>query len=485
MSNIRVRFAPSPTGYLHVGGARTAIYNWLFARANQGTFVLRIEDTDRKRYNEQALADLLRDLKWLGLDWDEGVGKEGDFGPYQQSDRLDLYKEAAWELVEKGQAYPCFCTAERLDELRAEQTAKKLDPGYDGHCRNLDLSEAKKRIDAGEKYVIRLKTPESGTTRFKDLLRGDIEYKNEVLDDLVLFKRDGFPTYHLASVVDDHHMQISHVLRGDEWIASTPKHVLLYQAFGWEMPVFCHLPVILAAGGGKLSKRKGATSVGEYEEAGYLPEAMVNFLSLLGWNPGDDREIMSIQELIEAFTLERITPKGVAFDEKKLLWLNGQHIMNLSVEELLAPAQKVWEQAGFDTSAFSAEELQSIVSMIQNRIKVLTDIKEQSAYFFNDPEEFNAKARRKNWSADTIPLFAELQKRFGDAEWNVDTIGEVFSVLAEEKELALPKIMVPVRLAVSGLAGGPDMFPLLALLGKEKVIRRLQAAADLIEKEEA
>ena len=267
---VRVRFAPSPTGYLHVGGARTAIYNYFFAKATGGTFYLRIEDTDRKRYNEEALKDLMRDLKWLGLQWDEGPGVEKDCGPYFQSERLDIYHREIKKLLDSGDAYYCFCTEERLNQVRAEQEKSGTSiTGYDRHCRNISREEAETRIAAGEKAVIRLKVPEQGITSFDDKIRGHIEYQNELLDDLVLIKRDGFPTYHFASVVDVHLMGTTHVLRGDEWISSTPKHMLLYKAFGWEPPVWCHLPVILAAGGGKLSKRKGAASVGDLRDLGY------------------------------------------------------------------------------------------------------------------------------------------------------------------------------------------------------------------------
>ena len=279
----RVRFAPSPTGYLHVGGARTAIFNWLFAKHIGGDFLLRIEDTDQARYDEKAFHDLIADLKWLGLDWDEGPEVGGPHAPYFQSQRLSLYHEHAQILIQGGHAYPCFCTSERMDMLREQQKLNKLPTGYDRLCRSIPADVAKGRVDAGEKHTVRLKVPFHGNTVFKDFLRGTIDYQNRILDDMVLMKTDGFPTYHLANVVDDHFMQITHVLRGDEWIPSTPRHILLYQAFGWEPPTFVHLPVILSADGGKLSKRKGAASVGDYRDLGYLPHTMVNFLSLLGW----------------------------------------------------------------------------------------------------------------------------------------------------------------------------------------------------------
>ena len=394
---VRVRFAPSPTGYLHVGGARTAIYNYFFAKAMKGTFYLRIEDTDRKRYNEEALHDLLRDLRWLGLQWDEGPDCEGDVGPYFQSERLDIYAREIKKLLDSGNAYYCFCTEERLQEVRAAQEKSgAVVTGYDRHCRNIPREEAEERIARGEKAVIRFKVPETGITGFDDLIRGHIEYQNELLDDLVLIKRDQYPTYHFASVVDDHLMGTSHVLRGDEWISSTPKHVLLYKAFGWEPPVFCHLPVILAAGGGKLSKRKGAASVGDFRDLGFLPETLVNFLALLGWNPGDDREVMTIQEMIDVFTLERINPKAVAFDEKKLQWMNGQHIHQADEKFLADYMVKGLEAIEIKTSSFSEDYILAVVKLLKNRAHFLTDLPIMASYFFTTPKTFDEKAKTKN-----------------------------------------------------------------------------------------
>lgn len=484
MSEIRVRFAPSPTGYLHVGGARTAIYNWLFAKANNGKFILRIEDTDRKRYNEEALHDLIRDMKWLGLDWDEGFEKDGEFGPYQQSDRLELYNKAAEELIEKGAAYYCFCTSERLDDLRAKQKEAKKDFGYDGFCRDIPVKEARARIAAGEKYVIRLKVPREGETSFNDLLRGKISYKNKVIDDMVLLKRDGFPTYHLASVVDDHNMKISHVLRGDEWITSTPKHVMLYNAFGWELPIFCHLPVILAAGGGKLSKRKGATSVGEYKNMGYLPETMINYLSLLGWNPGDDREILTIDELIEAFTLERISSSGVAFDDKKLLWLNGQHLANADIEFLYNETKPLYAAAGVNIDDFDKNYVLICINHLKVRSKLINDIVSNSLYFFIEPTEYEEKASRKHFekegALDVLIITNERLVKLDD--WTIPSLEACFTELCESTERKFGQVVHPLRLAISGISTGPGFFELLETLGKEKVINRIEKAKIFVEK---
>jgi len=450
---VRVRFAPSPTGYLHVGGARTAIYNYLFAKVAGGTFYLRIEDTDRKRYNEDALNDLLRDLKWLGLDWDEG--------PYFQSERLEIYGKAAQQLIDSGNAYYCFCTEERL---------QTLEHGYDRHCRDLPPDEAKKRIEAGEKFVIRFKSPSDGITKFSDLIRGEIETPNKDLDDLVLLKRDKFPTYHLASVVDDHYMQTSHVLRGDEWISSTPKHVLLYNAFGWEAPFFCHLPVILAPGGGKLSKRKGAASVGDFRDLGYLPHTLVNFLSLLGWSPGDDREVMSLEEMIEAFSLERIHPKAVAFDEKKLEWMNGMHIRLLPDSFFAEELKKLY------TNETDEGKFLKVAVLLKPRLKFINELPAMSKYFFERPEKCeDEKAYAKYWteqSPEHISLvLKELEKI---EEFNIKNIEAAFMKVCENGGIKLGSLAQPVRLAISGVGAGPGLWEILECLGKDECIFRLR-----------
>jgi len=452
---VRVRFAPSPTGYLHVGGARTAIYNYLFAKTVGGTFYLRIEDTDRKRYNEEALNDLLRDLKWLSLDWDEG--------PYFQSKRLEIYSKAAQQLIDGGNAYHCFCTEDRL---------QTLEHGYDRHCRDLPLSEAKKRIEAGEKFVIRFKSPPDGITKFSDLIRGEIETPNKDLDDLVLLKRDKFPTYHLASVVDDHYMQTSHVLRGDEWISSTPKHVLLYNAFDWEVPFFCHLPVILAPGGGKLSKRKGAASVGDFRDLGYLPHTLVNFLSLLGWSPGDDREVMSLNEMIEAFSLERIHPKAVAFDEKKLEWMNGMHIRSLPDSYFAEELKKLYP------SEQNESKFLKVTALLKPRLKFTTELPAMSEYFFERPAKCkDEKAYAKYWteqSPEHIDLVLEELEKISNKEFNIKNIEAAFMKVCENSGIKLGTLAQPVRLAVSGVGAGPGLWEILECLGKDECIFRLR-----------
>lgn len=480
---VRVRFAPSPTGYLHVGGARTAIYNYFFAKATGGTFYLRIEDTDRKRYNEDALKDLMRDLKWLGLNWDEGPGNEGDCGPYFQSERLDIYHREIQKLLDAGLAYYCFCSEERLNEIRAEQKkAGVAETGYDRHCRNIPREEAERRIAAGEKAVIRFKIPESGVTGFDDLVRGHIEYKNELLDDLVLVKRDGYPTYHFASVVDDHLMGTTHVLRGDEWISSTPKHVLLYKAFGWEAPVWCHLPVILdSKNGGKLSKRNGAASVGEFRELGYLPEALVNYLALLGWNPGDDREVMTLDEMIGAFKLENIHPTAVKFDMKKLQWMNMQHIHTTPNETLLAEMKSGLEKLGIPVENEPAERLNEIVELLKPRAHFLKDLAEMSVYFFRAPTSYDEKGMRKQWGPGSGEIAHAVREMLVTVEpFKAAEIEKGFLSLAESRGCKLGDLVGAVRLAVSGVTAGPGLWELFEVVGKDETLRRIDAAEPLM-----
>jgi len=483
-NRIRVRFAPSPTGYLHVGGARTALFNYLFAKKTGGTFILRIEDTDRTRFQEDSLKEIFESLKWMGIEWTEGPEKGGDLGPYIQSERLDIYKKYAQILWDRGQVYPCFCTPERLEKMRKEKELRKEQHGgYDRRCREIPKDEAQKRIDAGEPYVLRLKAPLEGSISFIDGIRGEIETPVTMVDDTVLMKTDGYPTYHLASVVDDHLMEISHVLRGDEWIASTPRHILLYKAFGWQPPVIAHLPVILSPDGGKLSKRKGAASVMDYKRAGYLPEALLNFLSLLGWNPGDDREIMGVDEIIEAFDMNRISAKPSVFDEDKLTWMNGQYMEHYDSAKLLADAEPMWAEKGLPVADFSAEYKEKVVSLFKVRSKKVTELGENGGYFFKDPEDYDAKQAGKQFTAAIKPALDRIvEKADGVAGWNRAALEELFHGIADELGMSAGKINPAVRLAVTGVGGGPDLFDMLELLGKDCVKRRVAAASAWIEK---
>jgi glutamyl-tRNA synthetase len=477
-----VRFAPSPTGYLHVGGARTALFNFLFARRHGGRFILRIEDTDQKRYQPEALAEIFASLKWLGLQWDEGPEVGGDAGPYFQSQRTALYRRHAEELLAAGKAYRCFCSEERLALLRQEQEQAKMADGlgYDRHCRGLGSAEIEKLLAANTPHVVRLKVPDDRAVAFHDLIRGDITYDSAQLDDLVLLKSDGFPTYHLANVIDDHRMDITHVLRGDEWIASTPKHILIYEACGWAPPIFAHMPVILAPDGGKLSKRRGAASVLDYQRAGFLPEALLNFLALLGWAPGGDREIMTLDEMSAAFSLERVQAKAAVFDETKLEWMNGVYLQQHSVESLLGDVLALWRTAGLPPQALADEgRLKKVIALFRERSRKIGEIAGNSLYFFRDPEAYDPAAAKKYFRPEALPLFDALLPRLAAVEpFSRDALEGLYRQLAEELGLAAGKLIHPTRLAVSGVSFGPGLFEMLELLGRETVLRRLQRARE-------
>lgn len=477
-----MRFAPSPTGYLHVGGARTALFNFLFARHHGGRFILRIEDTDQKRYQPEALAEIFTSLKWLGLQWDEGPEAGGEAGPYFQSQRTALYHRHAGELLAVGKAYRCFCSEERLASLRREQEQAKMAHGlgYDRHCRGLSAAEVEKLLAAGTPHVVRLKVPADRAVAFHDLIRGDITYDSVQLDDLVLLKSDGFPTYHLANVVDDHLMGITHVLRGDEWIASTPKHILIYEACGWVPPIFAHMPVILAPNGGKLSKRRGAASVLDYQRAGFLPEALRNFLALLGWAPGADREIMTLGEMVAAFTLERVQAKAAVFDETKLEWMNGVYLQGCSVESLLPDVRSLWEKTGLPPQALADEGyLKSVIGLFKERSRKIGEMAENSLYFFRDPESYDPQAAKKHFKAEALPLFdAILPVLAGPRPFSREALEELYRRLAGEMGISAGKLIHPTRLAVSGVSFGPGLFEMLELLGRETVLRRLGRARE-------
>lgn len=487
-TDIRVRFAPSPTGYLHIGGARTALYNWLFARHHGGKFILRIEDTDRNRYVPDALADIMASLRWLGIDWDEGPEAGGEFGSYFQSERLELYQKYAGQLVDEGKAYRCYCTSERLEQLRKEQETNKQWVGYDRYCLNMSEAERREKEASGAKSVIRFKIPREGRTVFQDQIRGELGFDNGTLDDFVLLKSDGFPTYHLANVIDDHFMKISHVMRGDEWIPSTPRHVLLYQAFGWNPPRYAHLPIFLAPGGGKLSKRHGATSVREYREKGYLPEALVNFLLLLGWNPGTDRELFTLTEAAREFTMERINASPVALSFEKLDWFNGLYIRNLSSDELANHCLPYLQQANLLPNPCPEDRYRYLVQLmplVRERLKSIPEITDLASYFLLD--EIPAPAREL-----LIPKKMDLAQSLQALENALEALKvtgpdftetEVEAALrgvAEKLGMQDGQVFMPVRVAVSGRTATPGLFETLRALGKERVIKRISDAIKVL-----
>jgi len=478
---VRVRFAPSPTGYLHVGGARSALFNFLFARRMGGDFLLRIEDTDRTRFVEDALTEIYDSLKWLGLDWDEGPVVGGGYGPYVQSERLDIYGRMAEQLINSGHAYRCFCTPERLAEVRTAQEKSGGATGYDRRCRNLSVDEINKNLKDGVPYVIRLKIPEGRTVAFDDMIRGRIEYKSEALDDLVLIKADKFPTYHMANVVDDHEMAITHVLRGDEWIASTPRHVLLYEAFGWDPPFFAHLPVILSPDGGKLSKRKGAASVMDYKRGGILPEALFNFLALLGWAPGDDREKMSVEDIIAAFSLEHVSPKAAVLDEKKLEWMNGQYLAERPSETLVDDVVSMWKEKGWIDGGVNTDYAIKVIDLLKVRSRRVTDLADSASYFFVDPVDYEEKAAKKHFGPEAKERLGLITKIInGIDDFTHENIDKAYHSVAETQNIQLSALIHPTRLAISGVSAGPGLFEMMEVVGKETVLRRIDKAVGWI-----
>lgn len=475
---VRTRFAPSPTGLLHVGGLRTALYNWLFARQHGGTFILRLEDTDRERFVPESVDQILESLRWCGLMHDEGPDVGGPFGPYVQSERLPLYKERAEELLSRGHAYLCFCSEDRLEELRALQKAKKLPPQYDRHCRSIPQPEAEKRRSAGEPSVLRLKLPETGTVVVHDLIRGKVPFAYATLDDSVLLKSDGYPTYHLAVVVDDHLMNVTHVLRAEEWLPSAPKHLFLYQAFGWEVPQFAHLPVLLSPSGGKLSKRDGAVSVLEFRDQGYLPEALVNFLALLGWNPGDNRELFALDELVKVFSLERVQKAGAVFDTKKLLHLNGKYLRKLTPEDLLARAG---ESAAPLIDALGSRAARG-VALAQDRLATLNELSEATAFLVElPPYEAELLISNGGTAGDTITILQTLAQ--SASEMPSDSIdsaafrGQVDEIL-KRRGWSNAQALWPLRVALSGQKNSPGVFEIAEALGRDNIVRRIKTATE-------
>lgn len=475
---VRVRFAPSPTGYLHIGSARTALYDWLMAKKEKGLFLLRIEDTDRSRYVPEAMEDIMESLRWLGLNWDEGPETGGPAGPYQQSERVELYRRHAEDLVAQGKAYYCFCTPERLEELR------RSGYGYDGHCRELTADRCREYLEEGKKAVIRFKMPRKGKIPVQDYLRGEMVFDLQTLDDFILLKSDGFPTYHLAVVVDDHLMAVTHALRGEEWIASAPRHILLYEAFGWEPPVFIHLPVLLAPDGkGKLSKRHGATSLREYREQGYLPEAVNNFLLLLGWHPPDDREVLTMEEAAAIFSPERINTAPVAFSPEKLNWLNGVYIRRLAPEDLAARVLPFLQKDGLLPDPCPPERfayLIRIIPLVQERMKLLSEISGQTAYFLQEeipPPPPELLVPKKSSTGEAHFLLGEALKVLeGVEDFSAVVLEETLRRLASELDKKPGLLFMPLRVAITGRTATPGLFETMATIGKTRVLRRVQAA---------
>jgi len=469
---VRVRFAPSPTGYPHLGNIRTALFNWAFARHNNGVFILRIEDTDVARMVERATDVILESLRWLGLDWDEG--------PYFQSQRLELYHKAADQLLKYELAYHCYCSPKRLELMRQEQMQRKQPPGYDRHCRNLTPEQKAEMEASGIVPVVRFKSPLEGKTSFNDLLRGQIIFENSTLDDFVLLKSDGYPTYHLANIVDDHEMEISHVLRADEWLSSTPRHVLLYQAVGWQPPQFAHLPMILGPDRSKLSKRHGATSITEYQEQGYLPEAMFNFLVLLGWALDDKTELLTRDDIVKHFSLERISKTAAVFNKDKLDWMNGVYLRGLSLEEFVQRAMPFLERdlPAEISRPLDAGYISQFMPLVQERAKTLAEVPQLSDFFFVEELEYDAALLlgKIDKAEATEGLQASIARVDGLKDWTTASLEAVFRPLAEELKLKTGVFFGLLRVAITGRTAAPPLFQTMEVLGKERCLKRLKVA---------
>ena len=483
--SVRVRYAPSPTGDPHVGNIRTAIWTWLHARRYGGAFILRLEDTDQSRAVEGSLERIEGSLRWLGMDWDEGPDIGGDYGPYVQSQRLERYRAAADALLAGGHAYRCFCTPDELSAMRKHQREQGAPTGYDGTHRDLDAAEAAARAAAGEGHVVRFRMPQEGTTTFEDLIRGEISYENRLLDDFVILKSDGFPTYHLAHIVDDEALAITHVTRGDEWIPSTPRHVRLLEALGYERPIYVHTPIILGPDGGKLSKRHGAKSVLDYADEGYLPEALLNFLAIIGWAFDDKTEILSREQLVAAFDLADLKPAPAAFDTEKLEWMNGVYMRQLAEEDL---AERFAARLDRDLPASAGRPLDreliaSFTPLIRERVKLLSEVVALSDFFFAEEvavapaEEFLGRSFRKQPEQAAPALAAAaaaLEPLRGD--WCAEPLEGALRALAEERELRAGDLFMLCRVAVTGKRVTPPLFETMAIVGAEACLERMRAA---------
>jgi len=487
--SVRVRFAPSPTGYVHIGGLRTALYNYLFAQKNNGTYLLRVEDTDQTRFVEGAMEGMIDVMEWAGVPHSEGpvlrdgkVVEVGEYGPYIQSQRNDIYKKHVDQLLESGHAYYCFCSKERLEDVREAQKAANKTPKYDGHCRSISYEDAKKRVAAGEPHVVRLRMPEDKDISFNDMIRGTVTVNTAEIDDQVLIKTDGFPTYHLAVIVDDHHMGITHVVRGEEWLISTPKHVFAYEAFGWEAPTFVHLPVILNKDKKKLSKRQGDVAVEDFKKKGYLAEALINYVALVGWSPEDNQEIFSMEELIEKFSFERVSKSGGVFDLDKLNWVNNHYIKEADLDRIVDGCMPFVVEAGL----FTAEELEAkrewfagIVDLMRERFNRLMDVTDHMALFMAEdvtPENDEAKEMVE---MDHVPEMLSVFASKVDALETLDSASLKAALKEVQKETGNKgkNLFMPTRIAITGQLHGPDLNQMMTILGKEVVLKRLAVYA--------
>ncbi|MBN1822833.1 MAG: glutamate--tRNA ligase [Endomicrobiales bacterium] len=489
--SVRVRFAPSPTGYLHIGGARTALYNWLFARQKKGTFILRIEDTDEARSTDESVGAILESMKWLGLDWDEGpeiqsrntkleTRSKGSFGPYFQMEANErgIYKKYAEKLVSEGRAYKCYCTPGEVDEMRKKAQAEKKVPKYDGRCRELTAEQRKIKEAEGRKAVVRLKVPSEGKIAVDDVIRGRVEFDNSMLDDFVIIKASGVPTYNFAVVIDDVRMKISHVIRGDDHLSNTPKQMHIYDALGWRAPVFAHISMILGADGARLSKRHGHTSVLEYKADGYLPEALVNYLALLGWSTEDSQQLFGKDELVSKFSLERCVPNAAVFDPKKLEWMNGEYMRKIEPSKLPDAFYKWAEETGSGdkVKGWDRALASKIIEMEREKFRLFSEVPGLIDFFFADSVEYKPEAVDKTLKAPTAKVVIEesAKKLKEHDDFSAEGLEKFARGLAAEKGLGTGKVFHPIRVAISGKTTGPSLFHMMEILGKDKVIARLE-----------
>lgn len=484
MKEVRVRFAPSPTGYVHIGGLRTALYNYLFARNKGGKFILRIEDTDRTRYVEGAIENMIKVLHWAGLEYDEGlfledgkVVERGEYGPYVQSDRVKegIYNKYIDRLIEEGKAYYCFCSQERLDNLREQQKADGLMPKYDGLCRGISLEEAKKKVAAGEPHVVRLKLPANKDIEFNDIIKGKLSINTNDIDDQVLIKSDGFPTYHFAVVVDDHLMGITHVIRGDEWVSSTPKHVYLYEALGWDAPDYVHLPTVLGKDKKKLSKRNADVAVEDFVKKGYLRDALVNYIALVGWSPDSNQEILSHDELIEQFTLDRVSRSGGVFDIQKLDWVNSQYLRQMTDEDIARDIKPYLVEAKLVSEDVEDEKMIELAKIFKTSIEKSSEIVDHVGFIFNDFKEdgYYEEVAQNFETEEAKTVLKKFREIIENEEMNEELAKTIMKRIQKETGVKGKPLFFPVRSAITGLEHGPEMVELFLLFGNKGLKERI------------
>ncbi|NLC12318.1 MAG: glutamate--tRNA ligase [Firmicutes bacterium] len=484
MATVRVRFAPSPTGQLHIGGARTALFNWLFARQNAGKMILRIDDTDKERSEDAYLKQIIDSLTWLGLDYDEGPDKGGEYGPYIQSQRLEIYRKEALRLVDEGKAFFCFCSREKLEKEKEKAISEGKTPKYPGFCRELSREEQEDLRKQDNNPVLRLKTPSDGVTLVNDLIRGEVSFDNNSIDDFIIMKSDFTPTYNFASVVDDFYMKITHIIRAEEHLSNTPRQILIGKSLGFPLPSFAHVPMILAPDRSKLSKRHGATSVEEFKEQGYLPQALINYLGLLGWSPGNNREIISLEEMVKLFDLNKVQKNAAVYDVQKLTWLNSVYMKQLEIQQLTELAFPFFQK--YNEIDLSKRDtipyLHKVVQALRERAKTLDEMGRTATYFFSDDFKFDDKGKKKHFlKQGSQDILKDLLSSITDLkEFNKETIVKAINDLKEKKNISISKVNPLFRLAITGTTGGPDLLEIAEIIGKQKTVSRIRNAIDYI-----